>query len=199
VSGGGPTPQPLATKKGRKFVKLFNIALLVLLIAGCATTEEIMSFKISGGQSISAKVVKSVPLPAENHIAKIEHAGFHIGPGDDEEQKAYLTWSFIVAFKDSIKPTTILVEDVTDEDKILLIQDNAPTLREHKWIKKHIPILVTQDNFRWLYELKDTTRVFRFTFIVDESPEIILHQPALFSSENKLYLRQHVRQINDGG
>ena len=173
--------------KKRLFSKIALTVCLVFSYSSIHAEDEIVNFpfKISGGEIVYLPVTDSGPIPSEDEVAKIEVAGYLIGPGKGENKRAYLTWTFSVSFKQKKDLVSVRVEDVTDDKPILLVEDKLPIINNDIWKGKHKPLLINEDSLPWIYDKKTTIKVFKFTLTFKDNSTNIIYQPAWYSKQVK--------------
>jgi hypothetical protein len=127
------------------------------------------------------------PKPRENKFMKIEVAGLQAralpsGPG--------LAQSFMFVLKQPIQVTRVRVEDLTDKQPILLVDDRAPKVADNRWTGMTRVVPMTPANFPWVFDDFVTRKLYRITLSTQEQGEISLEQPATFEVAVKKMLRR---------
>ncbi|MDR0577674.1 MAG: hypothetical protein LBI87_09120 [Candidatus Accumulibacter sp.] len=124
--------------------------------------------------------------PAENDRVKIEYAGF-ITAADQDNQQAQLIWYFNFSAKPSLKKLeSVMVEEVLpDKSFLVLVQDNAPVLKDGLWAGRTAGVPANRTSTPWLYAKNASTSTFRFTIKPEGEPPFILYQPVSFPDSVK--------------
>lgn len=118
---------------------------------------------------------------------KIEVAGLKGSPLRSGPGLAYL---FAFDLKQPIQMTRVRVEDRTDKQPVLLVDDRAPNVTGNRWTGGTRTLPMTRGNFPWIFDEFLTTRLFRITVLTMAQGEISLEQPATFSVAIKKVLRR---------
>jgi len=171
---------------------LLTLSILVLpllLGSGCASSSPQLSIPIAGGQSVSLGRQGSGFKPAENGRVVITDAGMQTVSLDGNY---YVRWSFSIWPKQAAELSAIRIEDVTDPAPLLLVNDVAPQQDGGKWTENAGLMELSSTSVRWLFEPKQTVRVFRLTINEADGRSYVLYQGALYSSAAKDAIRAMV-------
>jgi hypothetical protein len=130
--------------------------------------------------SITATLFAGAPRAAENEFVKIESAGlaFH----NDPPRGATLGFGFAFQLKRPLTLTQVKIDDITDQPAVVIIDDKNPKLKSGVWGP------LSKEAFPWMYDLFDTTKIFRLTISSKEQPNIVLQQKTKFSGREKAQL-----------
>lgn len=127
------------------------------------------------------------PRPRENKFMKIELAGLEGSPLRSGPGLAYL---FAFVLKQPVQVTRVRVEDLTDKQPVLLVDDRAPKVTGDRWSGRTRAQPMTHGNFPWVFDDFHTKKLFRFTVSTRDQGEISLEQPARFDVAIKEVLRK---------
>jgi hypothetical protein len=127
------------------------------------------------------------PRPRENKFMKMEGAGLNGSPLPSGPGLAY--W-FGFVLKHPIQMTRVRVEDLTDKQPVLLVDDRAPSVTRNRWTGGTHTVPMTPGNFPWMFDDFVTKRLFRITVSTMDQGEISLEQPAKFNVATKKLLRR---------
>ncbi len=122
------------------------------------------------------------PRPRENEFFKMEAAGFSVGRSSAGPE---LNYEFTFLLKQRIQLTRVKIEDVTDKNVVLLIEDKQPKIKDNRWNGNTPASLVTPTTFPWMYDNKTTKKLFRVSVVTGQHSEMVLTQPATFSASTK--------------
>jgi len=163
-------------------------ALLASILAiGCATGEYAYVTTISTGERIQIPLVNGAPLPAKKGNLTVMHAGLVPNPNPDDKKLKYL---FHLEDKSLVPPKAVVVEDVTDDHAILMVEDLAPKFTEARWTGAS-PLYGGEDPaMAWVGPLGDSTRVFRFTVTAADGSKTTLDQAWIVPSWAKVGMRK---------
>jgi hypothetical protein len=165
-------------------VKTTRYLFLLFCLASAALAKP-KEFIILGGEKIKAEVERGMPLPAETDGIKIEVAAFMIGDGK-------LIFTF--GFDTKETPQKVVVEDVTGNAPVVLVEDLAPVVQKEYWRGDAPPLQLSKNGVPWVFERGDTTKIFRFTVTLPgrEQP-VVLYQPAIYAGATKKQLQKMAR------
>jgi hypothetical protein len=168
----------------KPIVILLSLVLWMTTVAIGATTE----FVILGGQKIKAETKRGVPVPASGDSITIQAAAFMLGPRD-------LTYAFAFSQANGGALQKVVVEDVSGEKAVVLVEDASPTLIKGAWHGKASPLPLTSVALPWAFEPRDSARVFRFTISrIGEAAPVVLLQPTVFNAEIKRFICKRAKE-----
>lgn len=184
-------------------------ALLIVLVvaagiiqAACArpvtTSPSTTEVKIAGGRTIPVPMTAEKAPPAANERLEIQLAGPVVAPSAETKNQPNLVWEFALRVKDGQPPKRVVVEDVTADPIVRLVIDEAPRLDRQRWAGQARPIHLTAENTAWVFDPKPTVKVFRFTVLLADGSESVLHQAASFPEPAKTLIRTHADKIRSG-
>ena len=128
------------------------------------------------------------PRPRENKFMKMEAAGLTMsrlpsGAGA-------LAYGFMFALKQPIKIERVRVEDITDRQPVLLVDDRAPKIAKSRWTGDSRVRPLTPEHYPWMFDGKTTKKLFRITVTSSDQGEITLEQPATYEASSKRLMLQ---------
>ena len=161
--------------------------LSVGFLAGCGGAVS-LQIPISGATTASIEFAKGVPLHAENDDIRIEKALLNI------DYKTKLTnYEFIFRqLNKGDRPTYVKVEDVTDDSCQTLVEDRQPVLKDERWTGTTPPLTPDESNSKWLFELENSIRVYRFTILTSRGRTWVLYEASSYPGYAKSYYREHL-------
>jgi hypothetical protein len=172
-------------------LKAFSIVVLSFLwLTGCASSSSHSSAPIAGGQSVALERQGTGFKPAENDRIIISDPSLQAVNLDG---KNYLRWSFALRPKQGAVLSTIRIEDVSDPAPLLLVNDVSPQLDAGQWMENAGLMDLPSASARWLFESKETVRIFRFTMSEPDGQSYVLYQGVRYSPASKEALRAMVR------
>ena len=173
------------------FKTLPILVIPLLLWSGCTSSSPQGSIPIAGGQSVRLGRQGAGFKPAENDRVVVTDADLHAVTYDG---KHYVRWTFSIRPKQAAVLSVIRIEDVTDAVPLLLVNDVAPQQDGGKWTGNAGLMEPSSTSVRWLYEPKETVRVFRFTITEVDGRSYVLYQGVLYSPAAKGAIRAMVGQ-----
>ena len=157
------------------------------LLAGCATGDYAYVTTISSGERIQIPLVKGVPVPAKKGNITIKFAGLVPNPNPEDKHLKYI---FDLEDTSPTPAKSIVVEDVSDEQAIPMVEDLAPKYVDHRWVKFSEPLTKDDPALGWVVYLSNSTRVFQFTVTAADGSKTVLHQAWIVPNWAKVGMRQ---------
>lgn len=158
--------------------RFLSAALLLGLLvagAGCASKEFSYATTVAGGERLRFTFVAGQPSPVKAEGFEILDAG--IRP-EAAEKKVICRFQF----RDENANRTlqsVRVEDVTEEEALVLIDDLAPKLDKQRWVAVTKPFDATSPEIKWVFYIADSVRVYRFTITTADGRKVVMHQAAM--------------------
>jgi hypothetical protein len=159
---------------------LFALGTLV----GCSTIQN-ETFTISGGESVSLPITSGGAAPTENDFVKMAVAGFLVNGSKGE-----LSYTFGFFVKGSDALSSVAVEDVSDREAELLVDDHSPQLRNHYWTGNAAPRTLSDSNLHWILSDNTSIRIYRVTISTASGHTYKLYQASVYRGEAKPVLRR---------
>jgi hypothetical protein len=126
---------------------------------------------------------------ASNSGITVRHAGLIPSPNLDTEKKQ-LQYLFAFQVTGNVQPKTVLVEDVTDDHAIKMVDDQDPQVVNQRWTGMSRMYGPDEDALSWVPHLDDSMRVFRFTVTTAEGSKIVLNQGWMVPGWAKVPMRR---------
>jgi hypothetical protein len=164
-------------------------ALMILALAGCATGDYAYVKTISTGERIQLALRQGSPVLASKGDITIRHAALVPNPNLETEQKK-LQYLFAFHDKSAVPLKAVLVEDVSDEKSILMVDDQDPKLVNERWTATSRMFGADEDALIWVGHLGDTMRVYRFTITKADGSKVILDQGWMVPGWAKVPMRR---------
>lgn len=153
------------------------VALLGLLAvaAGCASKVFSYATTVSGGEQLrfTFEAGRAAPVKAE---------GFQIldaGIRPDMETKKVVCGFLFFDENPNRALQSVRVEDVTEEQPVLLIDDLAPKVEKQRWSGLTKQFGAESPEIKWVFYIADSVRVYRFTITTADGRKVVLHQAAM--------------------
>jgi len=139
---------------------------LVMALGGCASPEQLHPVPIAGG-----KLLGIGPNSGKANGYEIQQSA--ITPGTQERQVFY-------EFALSLPPDTTLkrvrVDDISDEQASLLIDDRKPWQEDRRWHARTSTLDAADHRLLWIFTVTPSMRVYRFIVSDATDRETILYQ-----------------------
>ncbi len=153
-----------------------------LALAGCA--NEPLLLPIAGGQKAVVGFGKRGVVMVENDEAKIDEAA--VLPTKDGHHLAFI---LIFTAKNGFVPREVKVEDVTGNPVMVVCTDLHPSLIHGMWYGPAKPVSLKDPAVKWVFNLDDSIRVYRFILTGADGRVTTLDQGAIFPARMKMAFR----------
>jgi hypothetical protein len=172
-------------------LKAFSVIVLpAVWLTACASSPSRSSVPIAGGQSVALPRQGTGFKPAENDRVILSDPSLQAVNLDG---KYYLRWSFAIRPKHAAELSTVRIEDVSDPVPLLLVNAVSPQLDAGQWTENAGLMDLPSSSVRWLFEPKETERIFRFTISEPDGQSYVLYQGVQYSPASKESLRAMVQ------
>jgi hypothetical protein len=157
-------------------------SMVLLLLLGCARQPITEVVTVSGGQNLRFTRLGTGFVKAESDRFVVDEAGLTTYR---TEGKNFVRWQFAILPKANSALQRIKIEDVTDENPVLILDDRAPIVEERRWTRQSDLIRASTRSIPWLFDFERTTRVLRFTVRETSGKTSTLYQAVLFTPKAK--------------
>jgi hypothetical protein len=127
--------------------------------------------------------------PSQNDRVTVTSAGLQTVNLDGNY---YVRWTFSIQPKQPIQFRSIRVDDVSGPQPVPIINDVAPQLQDGKWTGSGGMIELTATGLPWLFDEKESVRVFQFTITELDGRAYVLQQSVPYSKGAKAAVRKLV-------
>jgi len=158
----------------------------LVLLASCAPRATTVSFPVAGGQRIRFEKVGSSFGRAEDSRFVITESGLTTYR---EGGRNYLRWQFGFRVKQPLKLQSVVVEEVSGTQPVLILKDLAPEVAGIEWTKQSGLTAAEPGTVPWFFDPGSTLRIFRFSITEADGQRSTLYQAALFDKKAKDALR----------
>ena len=162
---------------------------------GCALVKtEVV--KISGGEVVRVKVEHEWPpsggggvqyFPSENEALRITKVSVHVN------DKRELAAVFAFRVKDGRALNAVLIEDVTDNQAEILVDDSGPKLDKGDWSASVDLKPFSGSWSQWLLSSHESVRIYRFSIVTAQAQKLVIYQAVTYNSRYKEFLVRNLR------
>jgi hypothetical protein len=167
------------------------ILLCLLVLTACVAPGPQVRIRISGGEKVLVFLKTGKVEGSESNLVKIGIARLMVSA-----EKKNCVHHFGLEFAPGVIPTHISVEDVADEKPILLMTEDKPELTSGRWSKVSEPIDIDGESLKWLHDIDDSFRIYRFNITLQDGQKITLLSAAIYISYFKAGLMQVLKPTN---
>jgi hypothetical protein len=169
---------------------LSAVVLPMAWLTGCASSPSRLSVSIAGGQTVHLERQGTGFKHAESDRIILTEASLQAVNLDG---KNYLRWNFVITPKQTTTLNMIRIEDVSDSAPLIMVNDVAPQLEDGKWTESAGLMDVSGPSVRWLFQAKESVRVFRITISEMDGQSEVLYQGVQYTPASKEAIRAMIR------
>jgi hypothetical protein len=167
-----------------------TFVLPLIWLTGCRSPSSHVSVPVAGAQDVVLERQGAGLKQAENDRVAVAQPGLQAVSLDGVH---YVRWSFAISPKQATTLSTIKIDDVSDSQPLLLVNDVAPQLDAGRWSEIAGLMDLSSGGVRWLFEPRETVRTFRFTISEPDGQSYVLYQVAPYSPASKEAIRAMVK------
>lgn len=170
---------------------LLSAAVATLLLGvGCSMSPDVATIvTIADGTKVDVPLGanSSQPVGDEAMVIKLlQFSPWDMGP---DKPKA-IAFRFIIEFLKGAQPTSIVIEDVTEDPVELIYQDNhAHLIKGNVWGAGSRPFAPQDEHVKWILTLDNNVRVYRFTVKLADGSVHTLLKPIIIPGFMKDFMR----------
>lgn len=161
------------------------IVLCLLVCAACTAPGPQARIRISGGEKVVVFLKSGKVEGSESKLVKVGIARLMVSP-----EKKNALYQFGLEFTEGALPASISVEDVSDAKPVLLVTDLKPELAKGRWAKVSDVVDIESESMKWLHDIDDSFRVYRFNVTLQNGQKITLLNAAMYLSYFKVGMMQ---------
>jgi hypothetical protein len=168
--------------------------LLVLLAAPGCLMQPSFSAKTTtaDGVLIEVPLTMSPPVIKDDAIT-VNKVVFTPWTVDKEKNIKGLALAFQLAFAKGQKPVSVQVDDVSDEPILNVFNDPKPVLTDKAhWNAVTVPHNPADEYAKWMLNLDNTIKVYRFTVKMADGSTHVLRYPIYVPSNMKAFMRSQL-------
>ena len=159
------------------------------LLAGCATGSYSINMPISGGQTVPLELTTTGMLHGENDDFRIDAAVYQFDP--KVKNGTYL-FAFLVKKRGA--PRSVKVDDVTDDEPKNLYQTDQIKVQDGHWKQRTESFVPDQQNLKWIFEIENSIRVYRFTIVTADGRTDVLYEGCNYMGFVKELIRKSLAE-----
>jgi hypothetical protein len=174
----------------KKSLLLSAAAATLLLCVGCSMSPDVATIvTIADGTKVDVPLGANGNQPVSDDAVSIRLLQFSPWDMGPDKPKA-VAFHFIVEFLKGAQPTSIKIEDVT-EDPIELIyeDDHAHLTKGNIWGAGSRPFAPQDEHVKWILTLDNNVRVYKFTVKLADGTVHTLLKPIIIPGFMKDFMR----------
>lgn len=167
------------------------LAGIALAFSGCSMQPD-YSVKITTGDNVEMEVpITSSPVLNTGDEA-VRVVDFRFVPLSKDQVKA-MGYLFDLKFLAGNRPTSVVVDDVSDQPILGVIDDPTPKLSNtDHWVGSSPPYNPADEHVNWVSLLDNGVRVFRFTVKLKDGTTHVFRLPLLMPANTKQMFRNQL-------
>lgn len=164
--------------------------LLGLALGGCNMSPDVAaSVTIADGTKVNVPVGLAANGPVDDGTVFIEVLQF--APWDmGKDKPRAMVFNFVVKFEKGAAPTSVKVEDVT-EDPIeeIFNEEHSHLMKKNVWGGTTRPYAPQDEHVKWILTLDNNIRIYRFTVKLADGTSHVLLKPVMIPAYMKEFIR----------
>ena len=140
---------------------------------------------IAGGERILVDMSRRGLVGEEDKDVKVIVAEFRSNP---KEKKGL--YSFVLAFKTSAKPSSVKIEDVSENRASTMVDDSNPQVKGKLWFWASAPMTAEDAELRWINEIDESFRVYRISIVLDNGRQVSIYHAMFYPPVLKWVIRK---------
>jgi hypothetical protein len=162
------------------------VSALCLLLSGCiGESTHSYTTTIAGGEEVRIPLGdRSGPLPVSQGDISIVVARFTFDPA---EKVVFHMFAF--TDKSGRLPRHVKVEDVTESEPVVLVDDAQPKLEKNLWHGVSEKMGAGDPRLKWVMTVDNAIMIYRFTIVTADGKTVVIHQGAPCPAVAKFAIR----------
>jgi len=156
------------------FQKFLSVVCL-LALASCASPGPSARVTLADGRKLIVNLQDGRIAGEESKHMSVQTARFMYNV--QQKQGKYV---FVLYFPDGSVPTSIKIEDITGSKPEIMVQDQKPVLKDRIWFTGCPSLSLDDPSLKWMHDIDDSFRIYRFTVVLQDGTEIVLHQASVY-------------------
>lgn len=164
------------------------LLLCLLALTACTSPGPQARIRISGGEKVLVFLKTGKVEGWENDRVKVGVARLMVNP-----EKKNCVYQLGLEFAPGALPASISVEDVSDEKPVLILADEKPEVANLRWIKVSDVVDIDAESLKWMHDIDDSFRIYRFNVTMKDGQKITLLNAAIYLNYFKAGLMQALK------
>jgi len=166
------------------------LLLLGLALGGCNMSPDVAaSVTIADGTKVNVPVGAAANAPVDDGTVFIEVLQF--APWDmGKDKPRAVVFNFVIKFEKGAAPTSVKVEDVTEDPIEEIYNDeHAHLMKKNIWGGTTRPFAPQDEHVKWILTLDNNIRIYRFTVKLADGTTHQLMKPVMVPAFMKDFIR----------
>jgi hypothetical protein len=176
------------------------LALAAMVLVSCSMEPEVaMAVTTADGQRLEVPL-SAIPPPVTDGLVSVNAIQFAPWELDAQNKAKTVAFSFVIGFKPGSIPTSILIEDDTEQpileiyksDNPKIIKDPKDPLKDSLWGGISKPFAPSDEHVNWILNLDNNIRVYRVTVVLKDGTTHVLLKPVFVPANMKSFMRKRL-------
>jgi len=147
------------------------------------------SVTIADGTKVNVPMGAALNAPVEDGTVFIEVLQFSPWEMGKDKPRA-VVFNFVIKFEKGAAPTSVKVEDVTEEPiEEIFNQENSHLMKKNIWGGTSRPFAPQDEHVKWILTLDNNIRIYRFTVKLADGTTHVLLKPVMIPAYMKDFVR----------
>ena len=165
------------------------LASLLLAASGCLMQPNVsVRVTVADGSTMDVPLTQA-PAPVTDGVVTVKN--FQFAPWDmGKDKPKAITFTFVVGFAEGAEPASVVVDDFTEQPILEIFADkNAHVVKDHLWGAVTLPFAPQDEHVKWVLNLDNNVRVYRFTIKLRDGTTHVLLRPIFVPAQMKDFMR----------
>ena len=165
------------------------LASLLLAASGCLMQPNVsVRVTVADGSTMDVPLTQA-PAPVTDGVVTVKN--FQFAPWDmGKDKPKAITFTFVVGFAEGAEPASVVVDDFTEQPILEIFADkNAHVVEDHLWGAVTLPFAPQDEHVKWVLNLDNNVRVYRFTIKLRDGTTHVLLRPIFVPAQMKDFMR----------
>jgi hypothetical protein len=176
------------------------LALAAVLLASCSMQPEV-AMAVTTADGVRLEVpLSAMPPPVTDGVVSVDAIQFAPWDLDAENKAKTVAFSFVIGFKPGTVPTSILIEDDTEQPILEIFRIENPKtvknpsdpLKYDLWGGVSKPFAPSDEHVNWILNLDNNIRVYRVTVVLKDGTTHVLLKPVFVPGNMKSFMRKRL-------
>jgi hypothetical protein len=143
---------------------------------------------VADGSTMDVPLTQAPP-PVTDGVVSVKN--FQFAPWDmGKDKPKAITFTFVVGFAEGAEPASVVVDDFTEQPILEIFADkNAHVVKDHLWGAVTLPFAPQDEHVKWVLNLDNNVRVYRFTIKLRDGTTHVLLRPIFVPAQMKDFMR----------
>jgi hypothetical protein len=176
------------------------LGLAALVLVSCSMQPEV-AMAVTTADGVRLEVpLSAAPPPVSDGVVSVDAIQFAPWDIDAQNKAKTVAFSFVIGFKPGTVPTSIVIEDDTEQPILEIFRTEAPKtvknpndpLKFDLWGGVSKPFAPSDEHVNWILNLDNNIRVYRVTVVLKDGTTHVLLKPVFVPANMKSFMRKRL-------